>query len=202
VNWERLSVWDGLSIVGLAVVLIVAAVSDLRRGKVFNWLTYPAIGVGLALGAARGATGGEAWDGLIDHVLGFGFGFGVLFIAYLFGGMGGGDVKLMAAVGAFLGWHRGGDYPALHAVFYSFLAAAAVGLILMIWRGDTQRVLRKLWLAVRILPLPGAKMRDAVPADTFRVPFGFAVCVGTLWFLAEDLIGGSLWDGAGRLLGV
>ena len=192
-------IWEWVSLIVLAAVLVAAGASDLARGKVFNWLTYPAIVAGLALGAAQGAADEVVWDGLLDHVLGFGFGFGILFLAYLLGGMGGGDVKLMGAVGAFLGWESEG---ALHAVFYSFLVAAALGVILMIWRGETRLVLRKLWLAVRILPLPKARMKDAVPVDTFRVPFGFAVCVGTLWFLAEDLIGGSLLDGAGRLLGL
>lgn len=182
-------IWEWVSVIVLAVVLIAAAISDLRQGKVFNWLTYPAIVVGLALGAAEGAAAGRAWDGFINHVFGFGFGFGVLFMAYLLGGMGGGDVKLMAAVGAFLGW------PAvLHAVVYSFLVAVAVGLILMIWRGETRAVLRRLWMAVRILPLPGAGMDDAVPTAAFRVPFGFCACAGTLWFLTENFAGGSLLD--------
>jgi len=192
-------IWEWVSLIVLAAVLVAAGVSDLAWGKVFNRLTYPATAVGLALGAAQGAADGGAWDGLVDHVLGFAFGFGVLFIPYLLGGMGGGDVKLMGVVGAFLGWESEG---ALHAVFYSFLVAAGIGVILMIWRGETRRVLRRLWLAVRILPLPKAGMRDAVPVDTLRVPFGFAVCVGTLWFLTEELAGGSLWNGAGRLLGL
>lgn len=190
-------IWQWISFIVLAAVLVAAAVCDLRRGKVFNWLTYPAIAVGLGLGAAEGAAQGEAWRVMGDHALGFGFGFGVLFVAYLFGGMGGGDVKLMAAVGAILGWPG-----VLHAVVYSFLAAAAVGLVLMIWRGRTRMVLRRLWLAVRILPLPTADMGDAVPVDTLRVPFGFAACVGTLWLMAEETFGGSLWDAAGRLLGL
>jgi len=193
-------VWHWISVGVLAVVLVAAAVCDLSRGKVYNWLTYPAVVVGLALAAARGAAAGDVWDGLTDGVLGFGFGFGVLFVAYVVGGMGGGDVKLMAAVGALVGWNGLADYAALHAVFYSFLSAAAVGLILMIWRGETRTVLRKLRLAVRILPLPKATMDEAVGGDTFRVPFGFAACLGTLWFLAEEIIGLSLWEAVSRLV--
>jgi len=196
-------VWHWISAGVLAVVLVTAAVCDLARGKVFNWLTYPAIVAGLALGALSGAfdgAGGGAWDGLTDRVLGFGFGFGVLLVAYLVGGMGGGDVKLMGAVGALVGWNGLASHAALHAVFYSFMTAAAVGLILVIWRGQTWTVLRKLFLAVRILPLPKARMDEAVGGDTIHVPFGFAVCVGTLWFLAEDLIGTSLWEGVAGLV--
>jgi prepilin peptidase CpaA len=182
-------IWDYVSMGVLAGVLIAAAISDLRQGKVFNWLTYPAILVGLALGAAQGAATGQMREVVVSHVLGFGFGFGVLFIAYLLGGMGGGDVKLMAAVGALVGWPK-----ALDAVFYSFLAAAAIGVIVMIWRGEVRTVLRRLWLAVRILPLPTARMEEAVPTSTRLVPFGFAACLGTLWFLVEDRTGVSLWD--------
>lgn len=187
--------WHGVSAAVLVVVLVGAAVSDLRRGCVYNWLTYPAVIVGLALGAAEGAGAGGAWDGFTNHAEGCVFGFSVLLAAYLFGGMGGGDVKLMAAIGALIGW------PAtLHAVFYSFLAAAAIGLIVVIWRGQTVQVLRRFWMAVRILPLPSATMDDAVPTSSFRVPFGFAACLGTLWFLGERWFGGSLWDVlAGRM---
>ena len=192
--------WQWISVGVLAVVLVTAAVCDLSRGKVFNWLTYPAVAVGLGLAALRGAAEGNAWDGLTDGLLGFGFGFGVLFVAYLLGGMGGGDVKLMGAVGALVGWNGLADYAALHAMFYSFLSAAAIGLVLMIWRGQTRTVVRKMLLAVRILPLPRATMDEAVGGDTFRVPFGFAVGVGTLWFLAEEATGLSLWDALSGLV--
>jgi len=189
-------IWQWLSWTVLALVLIAAAICDLRRGSVYNWLTYPAVVVGLALGVAAGVAEGSWREGFFNHSLGFGFGFGVLFVAYLLGGMGGGDVKLMAAVGAFLGWPG-----ALHAVFYSFLVGAALGLVIVIWRGQIRTALRRLWMAMRILPLPSATMDEAVPTSTFRVPFGFAVCVGTLWYLAEEIARGSLWSIAARCIG-
>jgi prepilin peptidase CpaA len=177
------------------MVLIAAAISDLRRGTVYNWLTYPAILVGLGLGAAAGAAAGSTEDGFLNHLGGFALAGGVLLVAFLMGGMGGGDVKLMAAVGAFLGWPG-----TLHAVFYSFLVGAAEGLIVVVWRGQTRTVLRRLWVALRILPLPTARMDEAVPTSTYRVPFGFAVCVGTLWYMAEGIAGTSLWDAVAGLM--
>jgi prepilin peptidase CpaA len=179
----------GVSVGILAAVLVVAAYADLRWGTVPNWLTYPAIAAGLVASALVGELEGRAGEAVTYHVFGLAVGFGVLFVAYLLGGMGGGDVKLMAAVGAFLGWPS-----VLHALVYSFLAAAAVGLIVMIWQGRTRMVLRRLWMAVRILPLPTAKMKDAVPVDTSRVPFGFGACVGVLWFLFMKYADGTLQD--------
>jgi len=185
VNWQ----WLAWSV--LAPVLVAAGVCDLRRGVVYNWLTYPAIVAGLVLGAVEGAAAGDTLDGLTNHAVGLGFGFGVLFVAYLLGGMGGGDVKLMGAVGALLGWR---DWAALEAMFYSFLAGAAVGVIVVIWRGQAGAVLRRMWMAIRILPLPTATLDEATGTPTYRVPFGFAVCVGTLWYLAEELAGRSFYD--------
>jgi prepilin peptidase CpaA len=188
-------IWEYVAWAVLAAVLVAAAVSDLRRGAVYNWLTYPAILAGLALGALQGAAAGDTAAGFVDHVVGFGFGFGVLLVAYLLGGMGGGDVKLMGAVGALAGWPA-----ALHAVFYSFLVGAAVGLVMVVWQGRVRVVLRRLWMAVRILPLPTATLDEATGTPTLRVPFGFAVCVGTLWYLAEEIIGESLLDAVWRLV--
>jgi prepilin peptidase CpaA len=188
-------IWEYVAWAVLAAVLVAAAVFDLRRGTVYNWLTYPAILAGLVLGALQGAAAGDMATGLIDHVVGFGFGFGILLVAYLLGGMGGGDVKLMGAVGALVGWPA-----ALHAVFYSFLVGAALGLILMVWRGRVRVVLRRFWMAIRILPLPTATLDEATGTPAIHVPFGFAVCVGTLWYLAEEIIGESLVDAVWRLV--
>lgn len=76
----------------------VATVTDLRTFKIHNRLTLPLLLSGLAY---HGIVGGT--DALLNSLLGAAFGFGVLFLFYLFGGMGGGDVKLMAGVGAWLG---------------------------------------------------------------------------------------------------
>jgi prepilin peptidase CpaA len=187
-------IWERIGEVVLAGVLIAAAVFDLRGGNVYNWLTYPAILVGLAFGAAAGAATGDLKGGVQDHLLGFGFGFGVLLVAFLLGGTHGGDVKLMGAVGAFLGWPG-----VLHAIFYSFLVGVVVGLIMMVWQGQTLAVLKRLAVAIRLLPIPSMKMDEAVPVDTLQVPFAFAVCVGTLWWMIEHVAQVSLGDLVCRL---
>lgn len=180
----------------LAAVLVAASVTELRRGKIYNWLTYPAILAGLAFGAVRGAVeAGSAWDGFVNHALGFALAFGVLFLAYLLGGMGGGDVKLMGAVGAFLGWPA-----ALYATFYSFLVGAALGLVLMVWRGQTRSVVRRLGVAVRLLPVPGVRPEEAIPPGSLQVPFGLAACIGSVWWMVENALNRSLWDAVTGLI--
>jgi len=81
-----------IGIVLLAV--LVTAATDLWKYKVYNVVTLPLLACGLiyhsVVGGSAAATG---------SVLGAAFGFSALFVFYLLGGMGAGDVKLMSAVG-------------------------------------------------------------------------------------------------------
>ena len=83
------------------VLLFTAAAvfSDLRTRRIPNWLTVPSLVLALVVHGCHGRL-----DGLVFSLLGFAAGFGVLFLLWLMGGGGGGDVKMMAALGAWLGW--------------------------------------------------------------------------------------------------
>lgn len=79
-------------------LVVVASVTDLRGQRVPNWLTGGGILVALSLQMmSYGA------PGLLASLAGMGAGFGLLIFFYAVGGMGAGDVKLMASVGAFVG---------------------------------------------------------------------------------------------------
>ena len=81
----------------LAVALL-AALEDLRSRRVPNRLTLPAMLAGLGLHWAAGGSAG-LWFSLAGLLTGF----GLLILFYVLGGMGAGDVKLLAAAGALLG---------------------------------------------------------------------------------------------------
>jgi prepilin peptidase CpaA len=154
-----------------AVLLVtgIAAVSDLRSGQIPNWLTLPAIAAAFV---AHLATAGSA--GAIYSLLG-------LLVAGLFplvlfwrGAMGGGDVKLFAAVGAALGPTGG-----LEAELASFLVAGLFAMLMMTWRGTLVRTARSAVLvAFRVGPGEGARPRlDDELTRPMRI--GLAVFVGS-----------------------
>ena len=107
-----------LVLVGL---LAVAAYIDLRRLVIPKWLTLTALALGLLFNLVRGACLGAgdegtgvwlfglhgpvvgALDGLLYGLAGFGIGFGVFLLLWVLGTCGGGDVKLVAALGAWIG---------------------------------------------------------------------------------------------------
>jgi prepilin peptidase CpaA len=88
--------------VWIAILVGVAAtVDDLRRRQIANWIPVAALVGGLAWQISQ-----SGWRGALDSVLGTAAGFAVFLVFYLLGGMGGGDVKLMAGFGALLGARR------------------------------------------------------------------------------------------------
>src|SRR5580692_13076287 len=103
--------------VWIAIVVGVAAmIDDLVRRHIANWIPAAALAGGFGWQIGRGG-----WPGALTALAGTAAGFAVFLIFYLLGGMGGGDVKLMAGFGALLG--DGKIVPA------ALLAAIAGGLM-------------------------------------------------------------------------
>ena len=102
----------------LSVALIVAAVIDGWKLKVPNWLTFPLILSGWAVSGWYCGWAGLAWS-----MAGTAVGLGLLLPAYAIGGMGAGDVKLLAGVGAWVG---------VTVTFYAFCVSAIFGGVIAI----------------------------------------------------------------------
>ena len=113
-----------LAIVLLLAFMSIAAVTDLLWNKIYNWNTYGGIAAALALAPWYGrSTLADSVTGLLTC--------GLLMVVcfVVFPGIGGGDVKLMAMLGAWLGWEKG-----IEALLWTFVLAAAFALIGLIWK--------------------------------------------------------------------
>jgi prepilin peptidase CpaA len=123
----------------ILVVGLAAVIEDISRRRISNWTSGGAVAAGLILHFAQ-----KGWLGLWHSLLGIGIGFGVFLIFYLLGGMGGGDVKLMAGFGALLG--DGNILPAavIAAISGGLMAVAylAVRAIARRWRPEAGRLAR------------------------------------------------------------
>jgi prepilin peptidase CpaA len=108
----------------MLALLLWAAVQDLRTRRIRNWLTLSLAASGL-LHSFLGGPVGPGWA-----MLGLVVGFALPFLPYAFGALGGGDVKLLSGVGAWLG-------PT--GALAVFLGAAVVGLVIVLvqcaWQG-------------------------------------------------------------------
>jgi len=164
----------------LLAVVLGAAVYDVRYRRIPNWLSVSGVVFGLALNTFLY----QGWPGLRLSLGGLAAGFGVYFVLYALRAMGAGDVKLMAAVGAIVGWQ---DW------FGTFLITAIIGgamaLILVARKG---RVKKTLWNVGFIISemksgRPAYMSKDELDVRSPRalgLPHGAVIAVGTIFFLA------------------
>ena len=104
----------------LIAVLVISAIFDYRFKKVPNIITFPAIAAGISMAFLE-----RGFLGLSVSIAGLIIGMAFLYLPYVAGGMGAGDVKLLGAIGAIKGpWF----------VFLAFLAMAIIGGVMAIFR--------------------------------------------------------------------
>ena len=169
----------------LGSVLIATTANDLKVQKVPNLLTYPTM---IGAVAYHGFTGGA--DGLLFSLSGLGIGTAVLFIPYLLGGMGAGDVKLMGASGAVIGMKG-----VLIASLVTALAGGIYALILLIanlkWSRTT---LRNILLWLKLSFLTKQFMPIDTPAGKKRPKLCYAVCIafGVFFYIFGEFTGYSI----------
>ncbi len=113
-------------------LLLVAAFTDIRHHRIPNWITYPGLVAGLLFGALHlNDTGQVEFDtsGLSECLLGLTGCGGIMLACFLLSDMGGGDVKLLAVVGSFLGLQLG-----LTALLWTIVLGGACGVAMLIWQ--------------------------------------------------------------------
>ena len=157
-------------------MLIIAVYTDIKDKKLPNYLTFPAMFMGLICHFIN-----DGLSGLFFSIAGLVLGIALLFLPYIIGGMGAGDAKLMGAVGAFLG---------PKGVFIAFLATSIVGGIyaigLLAFHGYLKEALKRYWAILKtfiftnkFIYIPPSK-REQKP----KLCYGVAIAIGTIISLA------------------
>lgn len=136
----------------------VATAEDLWRRQISNPIPVAGLVAGFVYHGVQ-----SGWRGLLEALAGAVLGFVVFLIFYVLGGMGGGDVKLMAAFGALLGW-RG--------VLWASLWTAAAGGVLALAAIAGRRLWR--WFARKVLSRPMEGPEDD------SIPYAPAISLGAV----------------------
>lgn len=164
--------WDNIAQALSISLVVICAITDAHRRRIPNVLTLPAVLAGLLIGLAGG--GGK---GLTVALLGTLAGFGLLLLPYVFGAMGAGDVKLMAAVGALLG------FPAVIQVFlYTSIAGGVMAVVFIIHRRAVRRTFGNMYgVMLGFLPfVKGFSPHLARENSVGAMPYGIAIALGTI----------------------
>ena len=162
-------------------VATVGAVKDFRGHRIPNWLTYSGL---IAALVVRIGLGG--WTELRGGLAGMLFAGGIFFLLFLLGGMGGGDVKLMAAVGAWVGLAQVGILLVISAIAGGLLAAGYVLVHKRLFESlrNVAELVRH-HLTEGLAPHPTLNVRQA---GTLRLPYGLAIAIGTFY-----CVGNAFW---------
>jgi|GEM_PF-119727 len=159
-----------LSTIFLLCMLLLAAIIDFRVHRIPNRLTYITLLTGLMLQLFF-----LRYDGLWTALQGIGVGLLVLLPLYLAGGMGAGDVKLMAAIGSFIG-----PLPALITACLSLAAGGLFAVVLVLAKGEMGALYQRymtMWAARQYIPPQRSDIANR------RFPFAAALALGTIVYL-------------------
>ncbi len=153
----------------LLVILFIAIYTDSTKQKIYNWLTFPTLLLGFVISFFNKV-------GIVDSLIGFIFAFMVSLIIYITGGFKGGDVKLISAVGAWLGKSL-----ILPALLYIFISGGILGVLFTIKNGTFMATYNKLKSFFWGFLTPGIKphleLRESINK---KMPYGIAISIGTV----------------------
>jgi len=162
----------------LFVLLIVAAFTDIAYGKIYNWLVYPAIALGLLL-SVLGQIVDAGRPDVVDCTMGLAAGGALFGFFFLRNWMGGADVKLAAAIGAI-----GGLWFFLASLIYITLAGSIIAVTILIWRGRFVESVRNS-LVFFFRPAKLKKAMDDAGTEPVMIPYGLAMAAGSMvaWYI-------------------
>ena len=166
-----------VTLIVLLLLLIVATYTDVKRQMIFNWNTYPGLLLGFVL---RWWEGGAV--GLEDATKGFAICGGLMLVCFVLFGLGGGDLKLMAMMGTFLGFERG-----VEALLWTLVLGGILGGAMIVWQMGFVNIvvgvgkqLARMWQFKGWVPL-STEARQPLQQTLFLAPAGLLATLIVTW---------------------
>jgi prepilin peptidase CpaA len=168
---------EQLRIGAVLALAIVAVAFDVRTRRIPNLLTFGSAILALLVAMVSGGL-----TATMTAVFAWMLGVALFLPVFALGGMGAGDVKLLAALAAWLG-----PVDAVYMTIFTAMAGGVIGLAVALARGYTRRALSNIWLMLmhwRVVgpkPVPGLTLSDGhAPRLAYAIPIAVgALC--TLW---------------------
>jgi prepilin peptidase CpaA len=164
-----------MTVVDIAVLSIaaVAAVIDLRNRRIPNWLTFGAAAAGLAF---------QVWvagfSGFVSGAGGWLTGVAIFFLPFALGGLGAGDLKLVAGLGAWLGWQD-----TVWLALYTGAAGGILAVVASLASGYIRQAFSNVWLLMMhwrvagLTPLPEMTIHHGTGP---KLAYGVAILAGSM----------------------
>jgi prepilin peptidase CpaA len=159
------------------VVVLAACVTDLKTRRIPNVLTLGAALVGFGYHLIVGG-----WSGLFASLAGWGVGLALFLPLFALRGLGGGDVKLLAALGAWLGPGQ-----TVWLALFTAIAGGPLAIAMALSRGYLSRAVKNVWGLLMFWRVAGVQPHPTLTLDSPgmpRLPYAVPIAAGlvmTLW---------------------
>ncbi|WP_423799541.1 A24 family peptidase [Neobacillus sp. SAB-20_R2A] len=154
----------------LLIVLMVCMITDLKSRKIYNKVTIPTILFGLINNSL-----GLGLDGFLFSSKGLLTGLGLLFIPFVLGGIGAGDVKLLAAIGSVKG-----SIFVLNSFLYGAVIGGIIAFVIMVRRGILIDFVRRVIYSIILLKATQGSLNLSKEDNlALGLPYGVAIALGT-----------------------
>ena len=170
-----------LLLLSIALALSAAAAAiDVKQRRIPNWLTYPGIISGLVLRSVL-----LGWKGAASALAGCALAGGIFLLFYVVRAMGGGDVKLVAALGSLLG-----PRDAVDMLLATGICGGVMAIVYAVYRKRARATFVNVSAALQFHAVSGLRAHPELNLDNpvaLRMPYGLAIAAGTLYiFLATN----------------
>jgi prepilin peptidase CpaA len=161
----------GVQWIGAFVISAAACWFDVRTRRIPNRLTFPAAALGLIAATVTQGGHGAVWS-----AAGFLVGLAIFFPLFALRGLGGGDVKLMGALGAWLG-----TSVIFGVAFYTAIAGGVLALVLIAKHRYGRQMARNFWLLLTYWRVFGITPIDSLTLETStgpKLPYALPIAAG------------------------
>lgn len=163
----------------VTATLVVAAVIDGIQLKVPNWITFPMIIAGWAYSFAYFGWAGLGWSLLATVV-----GLALLLPLYAIGGMGAGDVKLLAGIGAWI-W----TVDTLWAFCWTAVFGGVIALLMVWYRKAWEKHSTQFFAIINeVATIRDPEQLATIAAERkprmYLLPYGIPMAIGTIFYFA------------------
>jgi len=156
----------------LIIIFVPAVALDIRSHRIPNWLSLSGWACGLVLGAWLGG-----WEGFLEAGSGLLLLLALTLPFFIFGWMGAGDVKLIAAVGAVVGVGL-----ALNVLLGIVLSGLVMSLVVLAWKGELLNAFRRYMVILGVSFIEKRPTYISPPETQTRLvlPYAVPIAAGTL----------------------
>lgn len=153
----------------LVLVLVICFITDMKYQKIYNKVIFPTLVTALSLQLIL-----NGFSGLKLSLLGFVVGFSILLIPYFLGGIGAGDVKLLALIGAIKG-----SIFALNTALYMAVIGGIIALIIILSHKESKKCFKGIIIWISSV-FNGTRFKLELPTTALmkKYPYGVAIVSG------------------------